>query len=1188
MSAARDGDAAAIAAAHDRLARHRALLANPERVIAPGAFWDVVALTSSSASQTRAFRARLDHLHARGALPGARERYVVITDPPGARIGSGGATIAVARELKSWFGDAWRDKRVFALHTGGYSERAPQHGTLGKAFAEVPMDCRGCGTPGTILEAQLVQLTPLAATLPPGVFVSCADVALEYGDVEKSLDEETRSAMKRGITALAHPSSVAIGEQHGVFACDEAEVKERVRAMRAGRKLAPLDCRRCLQKPTEQEMRGAGCVMRGYETEIDDWVLTDSCFHIGVEAVEALVELDERRRDVLAGCEICAYGDFMQPLGSDADTSYLDRIDHLASVTSSTHAESETRLRDARRAVADALRGRPLIVIPLFPSRFIHLGTIPEFLYHTTKDVQCLKSLPAPGIPVHMASYVADDFHQPADSVVMSSRIGIASSVGSGSCLVNCDIGRDVVIGANCAMYDVRLEDGTKVENGTFMCTLPITRERFSKRHRESGDDEIDDFSSSMSDCTSADDAVEFVTIVMATDDEVKSRTSSTLCGVPVRDAIDRLELDSGSVWMEGESSTTTLGRFYSVHQSAEESSRAALRMAHVVRSSENAAEYGRFERDHQQQVSISEVLRRYANHGALETHRHSLLRMVLSSTLRRMLETGLPASEWRHRAFNLTSLENELEMERGTVPFEAKTMHLISELLGETEAERLDVRSLRHRLDCSRVALSLALPGALDDARANLARILTESSTVSACGMLARSNMPVCSVRVAYPARFNLAGGWTDTPPYSLERPGAVLHVPGLVNGTKPIVAKLTRIDDPVVRLVMRDDVSGEEIREDVLHYGDLLPNRYSDPMTPFALHKAVLVQFWFREIIEISLEFGCNFIEPALHGKRLIAIDKPGVEIRTEVNLPKGSGLGTSSILAFAMLHAMYDFTYGTRLRPRFEEEDRIELTADVQWTDENGKVLDVEDDHRASPKEALKLSDIVNCVLVVEQMITTGGGWQDQVGGALNGLRLSLSKPSDRSFSPDYDYFPKYTYRLCEMDAPCARLLNSRFACVFTGTCRLAKTVCDSVVTTWQRRDVGVERALQQCADLATQMFEVFQAISKSSRESAATPNGSDCREEYLISRLGALLEEHKRVQQSLWSSIESPTIRAIYDALEPLSYGSFICGAGSGGHVIAFLKPSATRERVHDAVRACTGAPDARVVDVELIL
>ena len=32
--------------------------------------------------------------------------------------------------------------------------------------------------------------------------------------------------------------------------------------------------------------------------------------------------------------------------------------------------------------------------------------------------------------------------------------------------------------------------------------------------------------------------------------------------------------------------------------------------------------------------------------------------------------------------------------------------------------------------------------------------------------------------MRAEYPARLNLAGGWTDTPPYSLERKGAVLHV--------------------------------------------------------------------------------------------------------------------------------------------------------------------------------------------------------------------------------------------------------------------------------------------------------------------------------------------------------------------------------------------------------------------------
>ena len=90
------------------------------------------------------------------------------------------------------------------------------------------------------------------------------------------------------------------------------------------------------------------------------------------------------------------------------------------------------------------------------------------------------------------------------------------------------------------------------------------------------------------------------------------------------------------------------------------------------------------------------------------------------------------------------------------------------------------------------------------------------------------------------------------------------------------------------------------------------------------------------------------------------------------------------------------------------------------------------------------------------------------------------------------------------------------------------------------------------------------------------------------EFDIARLGALLETHKSLQQSLWPSIESPTIRAVYEALAPLSHGSFICGAGSGGHIIALLKSSATADAVTDAVRSCSSAPEARVVDVTLLL
>ena len=293
----------------------------------------------------------------------------------------------------------------------------------------------------------------------------------------------------------------------------------------------------------------------------------------------------------------------------------------------------------------------------------------------------------------------------------------------------------------------------------------------------------------------------------------------------------------------------------------------------------------------------------------------------------------------------------------------------------------------------------------------------------------------------------------------------------------------------------------------------------------------------------------------------------DFPGIELASEVNLPKGSGLGTSSILAFAMVHALLDLRQGTAWKPL-----EGSLAAKVEYFDEAGALV-------AAPRttEDAELRDTIDAVLAVEQMLTTGGGWQDQVGGALERLRLSRSEPSgERLISYSHS-------ALDGMSEATKAFINSRFACVFTGTVRLAKTVCDSVVTTWQRRDAGVETALTRCADLAVEMYQVFASLGSKSPEEIARGDG-----EFDIARLGALLETHKSLQQSLWPSIESPTIRAVYEALAPLSHGSFICGAGSGGHIIALLKSSATADAVTDAVRSCSSAPDARVVDVTLLL
>ena len=211
--------------AHARLRTYRRMLRGGELANdLRGRFWDVVVLTAANARQAAVYDAQLDRLHARGQLPGDRATYLVVADPPGARVGSGGATLHVMLKLQASTDDAWTRGRILLLHAGGYSERSPAHGTLGKAFGQLPMDAADVGVPATILEAQLVNFVDLVTQLPPGVFVSSADVALQFGDTP-ALSDETREKASWGILALGHVGDLKTGEQHGVFACDRESLR---------------------------------------------------------------------------------------------------------------------------------------------------------------------------------------------------------------------------------------------------------------------------------------------------------------------------------------------------------------------------------------------------------------------------------------------------------------------------------------------------------------------------------------------------------------------------------------------------------------------------------------------------------------------------------------------------------------------------------------------------------------------------------------------------------------------------------------------------------------------------------------------------------------------------------------------------------------------------------------------------
>ena len=69
--------------------------------------WDYIVLTASNEEQGKAFQKQIEYRSEKGVLPDAT-KFLVIPDPDGKRIGSGGATLHVLRTL-SERGFSWKE-----------------------------------------------------------------------------------------------------------------------------------------------------------------------------------------------------------------------------------------------------------------------------------------------------------------------------------------------------------------------------------------------------------------------------------------------------------------------------------------------------------------------------------------------------------------------------------------------------------------------------------------------------------------------------------------------------------------------------------------------------------------------------------------------------------------------------------------------------------------------------------------------------------------------------------------------------------------------------------------------------------------------------------------------------------------------------------------------------------------------
>lgn len=338
-------------------------------------------------------------------------------------------------------------------------------------------------------------------------------------------------------------------------------------------------------------------------------------------------------------------------------------------------------------------------------------------------------------------------------------------------------------------------------------------------------------------------------------------------------------------------------------------------------------------------------------------------------------------------------------------------------------------------------------------------------------------------TVTVTLPLRVNFGGGWSDTPPYCNEMGGTVLNAAIKLDGDYPVKVTVKKTPKRAIIFDSRDmDVHGEFDEISLLQ-------ATGDPFDPFALQKAALCA------CKIIPKSGGNLdtLFNTLGGGFIINSEVTGV--------PKGSGLGTSSVLAAACVKALFLF-FG------------------IDFTE----------------------SSLYSTVLVMEQIMSTGGGWQDQVGGLSNGFKL-ITSAAGINQQLNVEHFT--------LDDATAAKLGERFVLIYTGQRRLARNLLRDVVGKYIGNCPNAINCLNEIQKLAVLMtFELKRGN---------------------IDAFACLLNRHWELSKELDAGSSNILIEQIFESIAEFTAGKMICGAGGGGFLQVVLKENVLKSDVHKRLK-----------------
>ncbi|MBM3880920.1 MAG: bifunctional fucokinase/L-fucose-1-P-guanylyltransferase [Verrucomicrobia bacterium] len=367
---------------------------------------------------------------------------------------------------------------------------------------------------------------------------------------------------------------------------------------------------------------------------------------------------------------------------------------------------------------------------------------------------------------------------------------------------------------------------------------------------------------------------------------------------------------------------------------------------------------------------------------------------------------------------------------------------------------------------------------------------------------------LPQCQVQedqivwARSPVRLDLAGGWTDTPPYCLEYGGKVVNLAVDLNGQPPIQVFAKRSTQP--HLVVRSiDLGAEQV---VRSYEEL--DTFARPGDEFAVAKAALALAGF--LPRFHARGGCRSLEEQLRDFG------GGIEVSLLAAVPKGSGLGTSSILAATLLAALGDL-------------------CGLNWD----------------------TTVLFTRTLALEQMLTTGGGWQDQAGGILRGAKL-VETGSGLKQKPAVRWLPDHLFD--------TRQAERTVLLYYTGLTRLAKGILHEIV-----RGMFLNSATH---------LAIVHEIGANADTAAQAIQRSD------YAALAAAIRQSWHLNQRLDAGTNPPEVQAILDPIEDYLAATKLLGAGGGGYLLMLAKDSEAAGRVRRELTERPPNPRARFVNFNL--